>query len=210
MYYVQTQQPSRVITVTGNGQVMAAPTSSQLQIEVQTRGKNVQQPQQDNATIMRQVIQALVALGVPREDIQTATYTITPLYNYEDGQQIFNGYEVINAIIVNTSDLDNIGFIIDTAIENGANRIANIQFNVNQMDAYYQQALTLALHDAQIKAKTIADTMRIALPPLPIEITEEQANTPILYRSMADSSGFTPIEQGQIPVHATVRVKFQY
>ena len=45
----------------------------------------------------------------------------------------------------------------------------------------------------------------------PIEIVEEHKSRPILYRSMVmtDSVISTPIEQGQIAVHATVRVKFQ-
>ncbi|WP_155593342.1 SIMPL domain-containing protein [Lysinibacillus cavernae] len=214
MYYAQVNQQSphlsRVITVIGNGQVMATPSSVQLQIEVQTQGQNVQGPQQENAMIMNRVIQSLVALGIPKEQIQTASYTITPQYNFEDGKQIFNGYEVINAITVNVANTDNMGLIIDTAVENGANRIANIQFKNDHVDTYYQQALSLALQNAQLKAKTIAETMHLPLQPLPIEIVEEQANTPILYRSIAVSSGVTPIEQGQIAINATVRVKFQY
>lgn len=145
MYYAQVNQQathtSRVMTVTGNGQVKATPTSAQLQIEVQTQGDNVQVPQQENAIIMNQVIQSLVALGIPREQIQTTSYTITPLYQFEDGKQIFNGYEVINAVTVNVTNIDDLGLIIDTAIEHGANRIANIQFNIDHTDAYYQQAL---------------------------------------------------------------------
>ncbi|QSB11368.1 SIMPL domain-containing protein [Lysinibacillus fusiformis] len=214
MYYAQVNQqahhPSRTMTVTGNGQVMATPSSTQIQIEVQTQGNNVQGPQQENATIMNQVIQSLIALGIPRDQIQTASYRITPLYNFEDGKQIFNGYEVVNAISVNVANTNNLGLIIDTAVENGANRIANIQFKMDHTGAYYQQALSLALQNAQLKAKTIAETMHLPLQPLPIEIVEEQANTPILYRSMAVSSGVTPIEQGQIAIDATVRVKFQY
>jgi len=198
------------MNVTGNGQVMATPSSTQIQIEVQTQGNNVQGPQQENATIMNQVIQSLIALGIPRDQIQTDSYRITPLYNFEDGKQIFNGYEVVNAISVNVANTNNLGLIIDTAVENGANRIANIQFKMDHTGAYYQQALSLALQNAQLKAKTIAETMHLPLQPLPIEIVEEQANTPILYRSMAVSSGVTPIEQGQIAIDATVRVKFQY
>lgn len=214
MYYAQVNQQathtSRVMTVTGNGQVKATPTSAQLHIEVQTQGNNVQVPQQENAIIMNQVIQSLVTLGIPREQIQTTSYTITPLYQFEDGKQIFKGYEVINAVTVNVTNIDDLGLIIDTAIENGANRIANIQFNIDHTDAYYQQALRVALQNAQLKAKTIAETMHLPLQLLPIEIVEEQVNTPILYRSMVDASGNTPIEQGQVAIQATVRVTYQY
>ncbi|WP_249671240.1 SIMPL domain-containing protein, partial [Bacillus thuringiensis] len=96
------------------------PSSVQLEIEVQTQGNNVQGPQQENARIMNQVIQSLVALGIPREQIQTALYTVTPQYHFEDGKRIFYGYEVVNAITVNVSNIDNWGLVIDTAIENGA------------------------------------------------------------------------------------------
>ncbi|UZM99354.1 SIMPL domain-containing protein [Lysinibacillus sp. MHQ-1] len=202
--------PPRVITVRGDGQVKAKPSSIQLQIEVQTRGQNVQEPQQENAATMNRVIQSTTALGIPSEQIQTAAYTITPLYHFEDGQQIFNGYEVTNAITVHVSNPERIGLIIDTAVDNGANRITNIQFKVDHVDAYYQQALSLALHNAQAKAKTIAETMHLPLQLLPTEIVEEQVNTPILYRSMAISSDMTPIEQGQIDINASVRVNFQY
>lgn len=214
MYYAQVNQqthhPSRTMIVIGYGQVMATPNSVQLQIEVQTQGNHVQGSQQENAAIMNEVMQSLIALGIPREQIQTASYTITPLYNFEDGKQTFNGYEVVNAISVNVSDTNDLGLIIDTAVDNGANRITNIQFKIAHTDAYYQQALSLALQNAQLKAKTIAETMHLPLQPLPVEIVEEQANTPILYRSMAVSSGITPIEQGQIAIDASVRVKFQY
>lgn len=214
MYYAQLHHqasiPPRVITVRGDGQVKAKPSSIQLQIEVQTRGQNVQEPQQENAATMNRVIQSTTALGIPSEQIQTAAYTITPLYHFEDGQQIFNGYEVTNAITVHVSNPERIGLIIDTAVDNGANRITNIQFKVDHVDAYYQQALSLALHNAQAKAKTIAETMHLPLHLLPTEIVEEQVNTPILYRSMAISSDMTPIEQGQIDINASVRVNFQY
>ncbi len=214
MYYAQLNHqasiPSRVISVTGNGQVTAKPSSIQLQIEVQTQGQNVQGPQQENAATMNQVIQSITALGIPSEQIQTAAYTITPLYHFEEGQQIFTGYEVSNAITVHVSDPERVGLITDTAVENGANRISNIQFKVDHADAYYQQALSLALHNAQAKAKTIAETMHLPLQLFPTEIVEEQVHTPILYRSMAISPDMTPIEQGQIDINASVRVNFQY
>lgn len=216
MYYANVSQHSphlsRVIDVTGNGKVMATPSYVQLQIEVQTRGKNVQEAQQENAIIMNRVIQAFLALQIPRENIQTAVYMISPLYDYEDGKQIFKGYEVTNGITVKVTDMNQIGVIIDTAVENGANRISSIQFNIDNADAYYQQALSLALHNAQMKAKTIAETMHLPLQPQPIEIVEELERAPVLYRSMAmaDSNISTPIEQGQIAINATVRVKFQY
>ena len=63
-----------------------------------------------------------------------------------------------------------------------------------------------------MKARTIAETMQLSLYPQPIEIVEENISGPILYKSlaMADQTISTPIEQGQMTISATVRVKFQY
>lgn len=216
MYYANiSQQPHpslRVIAVTGNGKVMARANYVQLQIEVNTQGVNVQEAQQENANIMNHVIQSIFGLNIPREDIQTASYTILPNYDYVDGKQIFKGYEVTNALSVKISDISQVGNIIDTAVQNGANHISSIQFKIENTDLYYQQALSLALQNAQMKAKTIAETMHLSLYPQPIEIVEENNSGPVLYKSlaMADQTISTPIEQGQMTISAAVRVKFQY
>ncbi|QDQ00950.1 DUF541 domain-containing protein [Lysinibacillus fusiformis] len=216
MYYANINQPSpatsRIITVTGNGKVLASASYVQLQIEVSTQGKNVQEAQQENASIMNRVLQSILALNIPRENVQTAAYNIAPIYDFVDGKQVFKGYEVTNAITVKIPDTHQVGAVIDTAVQNGANRISSIQFKIDNADVYYQQALSLALYNAQMKAKTIADTMQLSLHPQPIEIVEEHESGPVLYKSlaMADSTISTPIEQGQMTISATVRVKFQY
>ncbi|MGE7109818.1 SIMPL domain-containing protein [Lysinibacillus sp. NPDC047702] len=216
MYYSTSRQQipyaQRVIIVNGHGRVMEKASYAQLQVEVNTRGKNVQEAQKENAIIMNRVMQSLLTLQIPREHIQTTGYTISPLYDFENGKQVFNGYEVTNTITVKVTDTNQVGAVIDTAVQNGANRISSIQFNIADADVYYQQALTLALHNAQMKAKTIAEAMHLPLLPQPIEIVEEHEGSPVLYKSMAmtDSAIATPIEQGQMAINATVRVKFQY
>jgi uncharacterized protein YggE len=213
MYYVH--QPSfptlRVITVTGIGKVTVQATYVQLQIEVNTEGMNVREAQKENANIMNHVIQSILTLNIPKEDIQTAAFNVYPHYDYIEGKQVFRGYEVTNTITVKIRDAEEIGTVIDTAVQNGANRISGIQFKIENADTSYQQALRLALQIAQTKAKTIAETMKLPVHSQPIEIVEENEAGPVLYKSvaMAETSA-TPIEQGQMTITATVRVKFQY
>ncbi len=151
------------MTVTGNGEIVAKPDYVQIQIEVRTEGKEVSAAQQENAVIMNRVIASLVALNIPREAIQTTAYTISPNYDYIEGRQVFRGYEVQNAITVKITDISQVGTVIDTAVENGANHVSAIQFKIDDSDAYYRQALQLALIDAQAKAKSMADTMHLPL-----------------------------------------------
>ncbi|MEK4484347.1 SIMPL domain-containing protein [Psychrobacillus sp. FSL H8-0484] len=204
--------PLRVITVTGNGKVATQPDYVQLRFEVSTEGKDVSEAQQQNAIIMNSVIHSILALNIPKEDIQTVAYNVTANYDYIEGKQVFRGYEVTNAITVKVKDISQVGIVIDTAVQNGANRISSIQFGIENPDASYQQALRLALKDAQTKAKTIAETMKLTLHPQPIEIVEEREAQAVPFKSvaMADQSQVTPIEQGKITISAAVRVKFQY
>ena len=203
---------SREMTVTGNGEVVAQPDYVQIQIEVRTEGKEVSAAQQENAVIMNRVIASLVALNIPREAIQTTAYTISPNYDYIEGRQVFRGYEVQNAITVKITDISQVGTVIDTAVENGANHVSAIQFKIEDSGAYYRQALQLALIDAQTKAKSMADTLHLPLPPLPIEIIEETIAPPIAYKAaqLSEQQAVTPIEPGMMTVNATVRVKFRF
>ena len=204
---------SREIVVTGNGEIDAQPDYVQIQIEVRTGGKDVSVAQQENAVIMNRVIGSLLALNIPREAIQTTTYSISPNYDYIEGRQVFRGYEVQNAITVKITDISQAGTVIDTAIQNGANYVSAIQFKIDDSDAYYQTALNLALVNAIAKAKSLTETMHVPLQPIPIEIIEESHNTtPIPYKSiqLSNQELMTPIKQGRIPITASVRVKFRF
>lgn len=217
MYHPQLRcQPfpiSREMTVTGNGEIIAQPDYVQIQIEVRTEGKDVSLAQQENARIMNRVIESLLALTIPREAIQTTAYTISPNYDYIEGRQVFRGYEVQNAITVKITDISQAGTVIDTAIQNGANHVSAIQFKIEDSDAYYQRALNLALLNAIAKAKSMAETMRVPLQPIPIEIVEESQDiTPVPYKlaQLSNQEFATPIEQGTISINASVQVKFQF
>ena len=118
-----------------------------------------------------------------------------------------------NAITVKISDLKQVGLIIDTAVANGANRVSNIQFTVEDAERYKQEAIVRALRNAQLKARTIANELQLQVEPQPIKIIEEQHGgvQPIALQSFAKSAeATTPIEGGQIMISATLRVEFQY
>lgn len=217
MYYphmmFQPVAKTREMTVIGNGEIVAQPDYAQVQIEVRTQGENVSSIQRENAVIMNRVIDSLIALNIPKESIQTTAYNIFPVYDFIDGRQVLRGYEVQNAITVKIADISQVGTVIDTAIRNGANHVSAIEFKIVNTDAYYRQALQFALVDAMEKAKSMAETMRVTLHALPVEIVEEQTITPIPYRAMhlgSQQAVTTPIEPGTMTVSAGVRVTFHY
>lgn len=209
MYYAHL---SRLMTVTGNGSISVEPDIAQIQLEVVTENTQLSQAQQENADKMNQVIQALTQLGIPNEDIQTTAFNIQPVYDFVDGKQIFRGYEVVNTITVQFKGIDQTGIVIDTAVQNGVNRVSNIQFTIENEQVYDQQALSAALINASEKAQTIARTMQLNLDPIPVKIIEIINASPIAYKTFAatEASITTPIEPGQIVIHAAVETQFRY
>ena len=209
------QHPSykmRVISVEGKSKFEVTPDFAELQIEVVTSSEDLTEAQRENAERMNQVISALLALNIDRNDIQTAFFNVSPRYDYVEGKQVFRGYEVTNAITVKIEEINEVGMVIDTAIKNGANRISQLEFKLENDALYYQKALQLALQNAHEKANAITSSLRLSYMPVPIEITEETSGGPILLKSVAmtQSTFETPIEQGTITVEATLKVKYQF
>lgn len=209
MYY---PNYSRQMTVTGNGSISVEPNIAHIQLEVVTENTQLSLAQQENTNTMNQVIQALTQLGISEEDIQTTAFNIQPVYDFIDGKQVFRGYEVVNTITVQIKGIDQTGLVIDTAVQNGVNRISNIQFTIENEQVYYQRALSAALINASEKAQTIARTMQLNLDPIPIKIVEVMNKSPIVYKTFAavEASITNPIEPGQVQINAVVTVQFRY
>ncbi|WP_083547405.1 SIMPL domain-containing protein [Virgibacillus halodenitrificans] len=201
---------NRTIVVTGNGEVVVEPNMAVVQLSVITESESLSQAQQQNSEIMTKVIQALDEAGIPSEQIQTISYTVEPMYDYVEGKQIFRGYEVTNTISVQIKQLEKTGYLIDLAVQNGVNRVSNVQFQVDNSEKFEEQALSNALKDAVTKAGVLGQTMNTTISSIPIRIKEFRSEGPVLYKTMAFSQAQTPIEPGQIIIQAALEATFNY
>lgn len=191
--------------------MMVEPDVATIQLEINTQSEELQVAQQENAALMNQVIQSLYQLGIPQENVQTVFYSIFPKYDYIDGEQVFRGYEVTNAIAVTLSEIQQVGNVIDTAVANGANRVSNVQFSIENTELYKQESIVKALQNAQMKAHTISDTLHLQIDPQPVKVIEvENGGQPVAFKAVAMSDSATPIEGGQVSIRSTMRVQYTY
>ena len=212
----QSQAPTKPnrLMATGEGSVYANPDRALITIGVITENPNLSTAQKENTEKSAAVINALLALGIPQNDIQTTTYRVEPQYNYENGQQVFRGYKVEHQMQVTIEDLSKTGQVIDKAVASGANFVSSIQFTVSNPDAFYNQALTLAIQNAQQKAIVMARALQVTLNPVPIVVQELSQNLPprpipFQAMSLAQDSG-VPIQPGENKITATVKIEFTY
>ncbi|WP_256200841.1 SIMPL domain-containing protein [Virgibacillus halodenitrificans] len=111
---------------------------------------------------------------------------------------------------VQIKQLEQTGYLIDLAVQNGVNRVSNVQFQVDNSEKFEEQALSNALKDAVTKAGVLGRTMNTTISSIPIRIKEFRSDGPVLYKTMAFSQAQTPIEPGQIIIQAALEATFNY
>jgi uncharacterized protein len=199
------------IKVVGEGSISIQPDMAQIVLGVETEYKELLKAQSENAQKISNIIQALRNLGILEENIQTDNFTIYPMYDFMDGKQVFRGYRVEHLLRVTIPDINSAGLVVDTGVENGANRVSNITFQVSNSAALYQKALERAVADAIKKAETIAAELGIELNPVPKSIMEERrlVEGPIpFHEAQMVKSASTEIQPGREEIKGTVTATF--
>ena len=151
------------ITVIGNGKATAAPDMATIEIGVEFPNTDVAAAYSEVNTTIERIIEAIVALGVAREDIRTTGVNI-----YSEGiptpeGQMENRFRVGNRVQVTVRDLSLIESVIDTAVTSGANNIFGLQFGISDPSALEADARVMALDNARERAGQIATNIEVEL-----------------------------------------------
>ncbi|MEA2089819.1 MAG: SIMPL domain-containing protein [Thermoproteota archaeon] len=205
-----TEQHTMVIL--GTGTVKAEPTSAKLRLGVVTQASTATETLQQNSEKMNQVIEALEALGLTEEELETSHFSIEPVYDYHCTPPSLIGYRVSNQITVTTTQLDLTGRIIDASVQAGANQVYGLDFTLTEQELIElkQQALIEAVEDAKDKAAIIADALGVEIVGVAY-VTETIYNLyyPRWDTVYAKAESFeTPIIPGEKQITATVHVTF--
>ena len=203
----------RMLKVTGTATNQAAPDQAVITLGVITEDVDPHQAQMLNSQTVAVLIPSLLSLDIQEEDLKTSEYRIEPQYDYVEGKEVFKHYKVTYVIQVTTHDTQKIGFIIDQAVQNGANLISSIRFSLSDPETYYRQALSLALQDAQEKAISMARTLGISLhaPPRYIEEVTDRAISPVYQASQLSSTPIRPSKRRFgwiIPISGIKKIPF--
>lgn len=208
----------KVLYVSGTGSVATAPDRATISLAVQTEHENVVTAQQQNALIMASVIDALKAIGLSSEDLETTGYNIISLR--EDSDELWKSdityYRVTNTLVVTLKDLNLVGEAIDTAVEAGANRVNYIAFSLSDEKRLElrSEALTAAVRQARGDADAVAGALGMAVTGVK-EVQVAGGYIPLQYADTAFAEeaigARTPtpvIEPSTLDVTATVSITY--
>ena len=210
----------KVIQASGTGNVIGTPDRAQITFSVETENPDVKIAQQDNAQKMATVINALVAIGIPRDALKTTGYNIYPVYEdstKSNSDQKVRTYRVTNTLTVTLHDVSKTGDVIDVAVANGINQASSIQFLLSdeQSQVLRTEALKRAVARARADADTVADSM--GTPIIGVQSADISGGySPVLFENyqypasnaIMKSAVPTPIQPGDITVSAQVSITY--
>ncbi len=205
-----------VIEVSGNAEVTASPDVAYLSLSVETHAPTAEAASSRNATLAHKVVDALKARLAGKGRISTGGYSLSPEYSAQPikpgHRPEIVGYVARNSILVETSELNILGSLIDSAIAAGANHVNYLNFGLHNDAKARTEAITQASKDAQAQAQALAASLGVKLgrvlkastmpevKPVPMQMYAERAMV---------GNVTTPVEPGQITVRATVSLSYQ-
>jgi len=196
------------VQANGSATLTAKPDQAQLDVGVVTNGATAQDASQQNASLTNTVQAALSKVLGPAGTLQTVSYYLSPLYSNTPNQpSAIIGYTASNTTRVTTTDLSQIGLLIDAANQAGANNVGNLSFGLQNPEPLVEQALTQATKQATAHASAIAAGLGGKLGAV-LSAQEGSSYTPVVVGgSSAAMPVTTPVQTGTVTVYATVTIQ---
>ncbi|MCC6799826.1 MAG: SIMPL domain-containing protein [Anaerolineae bacterium] len=208
------QEPSageRSITVTGYGVSYGSPDIARVGLGVESSNADVQVALEETNTRLDAVLAALREAGVADADIQTNYFSI--YQDYYGGSPEGRGeptYRVSSSVNVRVRDTAQVGVLIASAVDAGANIVSFVEFNIADRAALESDARALAITDARTRADEIAAALGLTVGE-PLRVVEG-ADAGFLGenygRGGAGGASASPIEQGVLSVHMAITITY--
>lgn len=206
--------PLRTVTVTGSGKTTLTPDLAYISIGVHTENKDATEAVASNNSQSQKVADALKSFKIDAKDIQTTNFSIYPRQEYDPtGKPLGITFVVDNTVYVTLRDIDQVGEVLDAAVQAGANSINGIQFDVADRTEALSLARQAAVADARVQAEELADAAGVTLGPVQTITSYSSYPVPIEAKSgaiMMDAAAVSvPISPGQMILTVDVNIVYQ-
>ncbi len=195
------------VRATAEATILVKPDQAKIDIGVVSQAPSAQAASSQNAVQTKTVLDKLHATLGPKVDIRTISYTVGPIYQYprDGGKPTISAYSAVNTVEVTIGDLTEVGKVIDTAVQGGANQVQRLEFTLKDE----KPARAAALRQASLEARTNAEAMAAALglklgAVLSLEQGASESSRPPAPLMARMASAPTPVEPSPVEIRATV------
>ena len=216
------------VTVNATAELEVEPDIAYVSLGVSTTETTAEAAKRNNTAVMNRVLAAVKGEGVAEKDMDTSLYMSTNYRWTDDNERIITGYTVDNSLTITVRNVDEVGDIVDAAMNAGANEFNSVRFDLDDDEAYYLEALAAATKKAQKRASTMVMAAggklgavasmsmgNVRFDPIyeypeedAVADTDTEAGMPTGSGSNSASIGST-IQAGTITVSATVTIAYR-
>ncbi|WP_326544935.1 SIMPL domain-containing protein [Mycolicibacterium sp. ND9-15] len=204
---------ARQVTVVGTGEVLGTPDTLTIDAAMEVVAPDAAGALNQTSQLQRGVIDALVASGIDRKDINTSQVSVQPQYAGGDSSNI-NAYRASNTIDIKVRELNSASEVFGIIAGRGGNatRINDVTLAIEDDSQLVREARARAFNDAKSRAEQYALLAELDLGKV-LSISEAPTSTPPTpypgQRGPAAEMAAVPIEPGQQAVGFNVTVVYE-
>lgn len=148
--------PGRTVSVSGEAEIKRAPDKAVISIGIQEQKRSLKEAQKLTDEQLKSLYRIADELGIEKKDLRTEYSSVQPVYNYDNGKQVFTGYSVNHQVSVTLRDIEKLADFTQKALDAKIDQINNVQFGLQKEEEAKAEALVLAMENAHKKAELLA------------------------------------------------------
>jgi uncharacterized protein YggE len=215
---VRGEEPT--ISVIGTAKIEAAVDMAEVQVGVITESKTAKVALEENNRATNALHAVLKEKGIADKNVQTTRVRVQPLYERPEpsprpqanpsGPPRRTGFCVENTVLVKTGRLDQLGSLLDSLVDAGANQVHGICFRIHEPEKLLEEALRRAMTDARHKASLLASEAGVVLgDAIKIEAEEETVPGVPPVPFLRATASAMPIAPGEQEIRVRVHVVYE-
>ena len=200
------------IETTGASEIVIDADMAVVNIEVVVEAPTSKAAKDASDKAISQFLSRLKQVGVDKHDIQSANLSLHPQYHYQKNEPaILKGYQASRRMTITVKLLDQLNDLLDSALEQGINRVNSIELTSSKRADFIEQARQAAIEDAKQKAQSLAKGFDKKVEGVwQIRYYDQHPIQPVQYKMAAESSDANQgYQQGQVTVSDRVEVIFK-
>ena len=201
------QGEGNTINVQGDSELTVDPDQARVVAGISILKPSADEAQTEANRVINAILDGLESEGISEENIETERLNLYEQKEWEDGKSESVGWRATQTLNIKSTDLTNVGIIVDIAVSNGANQINNIMFELSEAkeQEYKNQALAEATKNAKSKAETIAESLGVTLGKIKSVSESNYYARPYMY-AMAEATGAKAVEEAATVLPSDVTV----
>ncbi len=148
----------RTVSVSGTGEVSASPDLARVSLGIESRKPTMAEARSEVSATVDRVLALTRSMKIDPKFVNSTRLQVQPLYEWDEKnrRQLLQGYLVSRQVEVELRDLDQLGTLLEKAVDAGVNQVGDPQLDSTRRKSLEREAMAKAVDDARQNAEALA------------------------------------------------------